>query len=38
MANIIGKTATRFGNAAASASLLYCLLGGVVDLVAEEEV
>ena len=37
-ANLIGKTASRFGNASASASLMYCLTGKIVDLVFEEEI
>lgn len=33
----IGKTATRYGNASAAASLLYCLTGKSIDLIFEEE-
>ena len=33
----IGKTATRFGNSSAAASLLYCLTGKSIDLIFEEE-
>lgn len=36
--NTIMKTGTRFGNASAAASLMFCVTGKLVDLVFEEEI
>ena len=34
----IGRTTAEFGNGGASATLMYCLIGGFLDLVFEEEI
>ena len=36
--NTVGITASRFGNASAAASLMYCINGKIIDLVFEEEI
>lgn len=34
----VGRAGSEFGNSGASVTLLYCLIGGFIDLVFEEEV
>lgn len=38
MGSTIAKTASRYGNASAAASLMFCLAGKLVDLLFEEEI